>query len=229
MADTAVLRMRHSEVVFLAAYLKQLVDWDARACVRIQQRGSAAGFFGAPPTGCISFIALPLSSAGEQQDQVHDRTVSAGRLRDILGDVTVAPRGFAGRELKMPDPASGPLELLELPPTSGWELTAEGSAADAVPSIDAAIAEFRRRVGAGPDVDEAAAQRVANEIWSQQGWGEVPIRVLQTAKLLGFLANEEALIQTAHLAGWNRLRTGAGQVFAKTEASNLTLSLTVLR
>ena len=44
-----------------------------------------------------------------------------------------------------------------------------------------------------------------------------------------FLANEEALIQTAHLAGWNRLRTGAGQVFAKTEASNLTLSLTVLR
>ena len=64
MADTAVLRMRHSEVVFLAAYLKQLVDWDARACVRIQQRGSAAGFFGAPPTGCISFIALPFVIGG---------------------------------------------------------------------------------------------------------------------------------------------------------------------
>lgn len=224
-----MLRMRHSEVVFLAAYLKQLVEWDARACVRIQQRGSAAGFFGAPPTGCVSFVALPLSSAGEAGSQVEDRTVSAGRLRDILGDVTVTPRGFAGRELMMPDPVSGPLELLDLPPTSGWELTAQGAAADAMPSIDTAIADFRRRIGSDAGVDEAAAQRVANEIWSQPGWGNVPIRVLQTAKLLGFLANEEATIQTAHLDGWNRLRTGAGQVFAKAEVSNLTLSLTVLR
>lgn len=229
MADGAMLRMRHGEVVFLAAYLKQLIEWDARACVRIQQRGSVAGFFGAPPTGCISFVALPLSSEGPPDEHVDDRTVSAGRLRDILGDVTVVPRGFAGRQLKMPDPVSGPLELLDLPPMTGWESRADGDAIDAMPSLDAATADFRKRVPPNGGVDDETAQRIANEIWSRKGWGDLPIRVLQTAKLLGFLSNTEAAIHSAHIAGWDRLATGAGQVFSKTENSNLTLSLTVLR
>lgn len=229
MADEALLRMRHAEVVFLAAYLKQLVDWDAKACVRIKQRGSVAGFFGAPPTGCISFVAVPLSSEGEPNERIEDRTVSAGRLRDVLGDVSVAPRGFAGRQLKIPEPVSGPLELLDLPPTAGWELTAEAPAADALPSIEAAVADFRSRVDPAGGVDEAAAQRVANEIWSRKGWSDLPIRILQTAKLLGFLANDTATIRSAHLPGWDRLATGAGQVFSKEETANLSLSLTVLR
>lgn len=229
MADNAQLNMRHGEVVFLAAYLQQLVAWDARACVRIQQRGAVAGFFGAPPTGCISFIALPLSSEGDAEAQVEDRTVVAGRLRDILGDVTVSPRGFAGRQLKMPDPVAGPLELLDLPPTADWELTADGVAADLTPSLDAATAEFRKRVPVGQGIDEASAQRVANEIWSGQGWGGVPIRLLQTARLLGFLTNEEAAVQAAQIDGWDRLATGAGQVFSRTDSGNLTLELSALR
>lgn len=229
MADEALLRMRHAEVVFLAAYLKQLMEWDAKACVRIKQRGGVAGIFGAPPTGCISFIAVPLSSPGEPNERVEDRTVSAGRMRDILGDVTVAPRGFAGRQLKVPDPVSGPLELLDLPPTSGWELTAEAPAADALPSIDQAVADFKSRIEPAGSVDDAAAQRVANEIWSRKGWSDLPIRILQTAKLLGFLSNDEAIIRSAHLPGWDRLATGAGQVFSKEENANLSLSLTVLR
>ena len=229
MGDESLLRMRHAEVVFLAGYLKQLVEWDAKACVRIQQRGAVAGFFGAPPTGCISFIAVPLSSAGEEVDWIHDRTVSAGRMRDVLGDVTVAPRGFAGRQLMVPEPVSGPLELLELPPMSGWELTAEAPAADALPGIAAAVADFKSRVDPSLGVDEAAAQRVADEIWSRKGWADVPMRILQTAKLLGFLSNEEAVIRAATLPRWDRLATGAGQVFSKHESANLSLSLTVLR
>ncbi len=229
MADETLLRMRHAEVVFLAGYLKQLMEWDAKACVRIQQRGSVAGFFGAPPTDCISFIAVPLSSAGELAAQVEDRTVSAGRMRDVLGDVSVAPRGFAGRQLKVPEPVSGPLELLDLPPTSGWELTEEALASAANPSIDAAVADFKSRVDPSAGLDEAAAQRVANEIWSRPGWSDLPIRILQTARLLGFLANDEAIIRSAQLTGWRRLSTGAGQVFSRNELANLSLPLTVLR
>ena len=63
-----------------------------------------------------------------------------------------------------------------------------------MPSLDAATADFRKRVPPNGGVDDETAQRIANEIWSRKGWGDLPIRVLQTAKLLGFLSNTEAAI-----------------------------------
>lgn len=229
MADATVIRMRHSEVVFLAAYLQKLAEWDARGCVRLQQRGSFVGVFGAPPTGCISFIALPLSSAGEASEQVQDRTVSAGRLRDIIGDVSRAPRGFAGREIRIPEPVTGPLELMDLPPSAGWQVTGEGVASDALVDVEAAVADFASRAGEPGSIPDDQAQRIANEIWSRTGWGGLSVRVLHTASRLGFLSNEEAAIKAATGDGWQRLATGAGQVFARDSVGNLSLPLTVLR
>jgi hypothetical protein len=221
--------MRHGEVVFLAAYLQKLVEWDARACVRMQQRGAFVGIFGAPPTGCVSFVALPLSSVEEASDGLRDRTVSAGRLRDIIGDVSRAPRGFAGREVRVPEPVTGPLELMNLPPSSGWKVTAEASASAALPGLEAAVADFSNRVGQPGSIPDSQAERIANEIWSRTGWGELPIRVLHTAARLGFLSNDEAVIRSASVDGWTRLATGPGQVFAHGSVDNLKLPLTVLR
>ncbi len=215
--------MRHAEVVFLASYLNNLTEWDARASVRITQRDRVVGFFGAPPTGCITFVAVPLSSAGEPEEVVHGRTVSAGRMRDILGDVSLPPRGFAGRKLRVPDPVTGPLELLTLPPLSGWEGVGSTTAGDLNPLVEQALAEFRRRVPEGGDVDAAAAQRVAEEIWSRPAPGGVPMRAVHTARRLGFLTNAEAQVGAATTAGWTRLATPSGQVFTPDGASNLTL------
>jgi hypothetical protein len=223
MADQAALHMRHAEVVFLASYLNSLTEWDARASVRIVQKDRVVGFFGAPPTGCITFVAVPLSSAGEPEEVVHSRTVSAGRMRDVLGDVSLPPRGFAGRRLRVPDPVTGPLELLTLPPLSGWERTASTTAAELSPLIDDALAEFRRRVPQDANVDAAAAQRVAEEIWSRPALDGVPMRAVHSAHRLGFLSKESATVDAAATPGWTRLATPSGQVFAAEGTSNLTL------
>ena len=223
MADQAALHMRYAEVVFLASYLNHLTEWDARASVRITQRDRVVGFFGAPPTGCITFIAVPLSSAAEEEEVVHGRTVSAGRMRDVLGDVSRPPRGFAGRRLRVPDPVTGPLELLSLPPLSGWQGTDSTTAGALSPLIDDAMIEFRRRVPPDAGVDAAAAQRVAEEIWSRPALSEVPIRAVHTARRLGFLAKDSASVDMAAAPGWTRLSTPSGQVFTSEGASYLTL------
>ncbi|NQU36752.1 MAG: hypothetical protein HQ526_04040 [Actinobacteria bacterium] len=223
MADQAALHMRHAEVVFLASYLNSLTEWDARAAVRIVQRDRVVGFFGAPPTGCITFIAVPLSSAGEEQEVVHSRTVSAGRMRDVLGDVSLPPRGFAGRRLRVPDPVTGPLELLTLPPLSGWERTESTTAEALGPLVEEALGEFRRRVPQDANIEAAAAQRVAEEIWSRPALGDVPVRAVHTAHRLGFLNKDTATVDAAQVPGWTRLATPSGQVFTALGTSNLTL------
>ena len=224
MADaTSVLRMRQAEAAFFANYLRVLIEWDARASVRIQQRGAVIGVWGAPPTECVSFIALPLSSAGEPLDAITDRTVSAGRMRDCLGDVTARPRGFAGRSINVPEPVSGPIELMRLPPKSDWEPGMTGTADHVSPIIDAAIAEFRARVPEDRNIERA--QRVADEIWSRPGWSGVPIRALHTAKSLGFLAKPDAPVQALKHPGWSRFITPAGQVFSPEEIGTLSLRL----
>lgn len=219
------LRMRQSECAFVANYLRVLVEWDARAAVRIQQRGTVVGIWGAPPTQCLTFIAVPLSSAGE--DPITDRTVSAGRLRDCLGDVSTTARGFGGRSINVPEAVVGSLELMRLPPREHWEPIKTGTAQDVVPGIDAAIGEFRQRVPQAP-LDPTSGQRVADEIWSRPGWGTIPIRALHTAKSLGFLANSQAPVQAQTQTGWTRFITASGQVFSSAEVGTLSLRLTTL-
>ena len=213
------------DAAFLAGYLQVLIGWDARACVRIQQRGSAIGFFGSAATGCITFVALPLPHSHDEDGR--DVTVSAGRLRDVLGDVTSPKEGHI-RELRIPDPVTGPLELLDLPPLTNWEVNATAVASDVLEPLDVAVAEFKRRVPPGGLVSPAESQRVAEEIWSRPGWAGVPLRAIHTAKALGFLANATATVRSAKVPGWSRLATPSGQVFTPDSARNLALPLHVL-
>lgn len=211
--------MHHSEAVFLANHLRLLVEWDARASVRLQLRGQFLGVFGAPPTGCISFAALPLIAASDDAVAL-DRTVSAGRLRDVLGDVA---NGEHDRAVSVPDAVTGPAELAALPPSADWELTGSAIAAEAVPYVTEAVTEFHRRVP--PNADADASQRVAEEIWSRRPWADVPVRVLHTARNLGFLAEPDSEIHGGRSGTWSRLSTPPGQVFAQDDVGSLSLRL----
>lgn len=221
----SVLRMRQAECAFVANYLRVLIEWDAKASVRMQQRGKVLGIWGAPPTECVTFIGVPLSSEGD--DPIHDRTVSAGRLRDCLGDVATPSRGFGGRDVNVPEPVMGNANLSMLPPMSGWTDVSAGEASETQPVIDAAISEFRQRVPES-NLDPKAGQRVADEIWARPGWGEVPVRALHTARSLGFLAKPQAPVRSQAQPGWTRFITASGQVFAPEEIGTLSLRLTTL-
>lgn len=218
------LTLAHSEAAFLAGYLRVLSDWDLRACVRLLSRGNNLGVFGAPPTGCLSFIALPLVTAPVVQ---LDTTVIAGRFRDLLGDVSRPQVG--PREVPVPEPVSMPFDLIALPPSTGWEAEQAAVVTDLMPTIDAALGEFQRRIPQDESVDSDQAQRVAQEIWSRPGLGKVPLRSLHTAKALGMLNNPEAGVQAATTSGWTRLATPAGQVFATDDSSNLGMRLSLLK
>lgn len=213
--------LRYSEAVFLARYLRTLVEWDARACVRIMLRGNSLGVFGAPPTGCVTFVAVPVQSDSMSQRETVDRIVSAGRLRDVLGDLS-SP--VDSRSLTIPDAVVGTGELALLPPFGGWELVARDSAQSAQHVVDEAIARFRDEV---PDngADRTQAQRFADQVWSNDAWHHIPVRALHTAYALGFLAKSDAVVNVARQPGWTRVSTAAGQVFVADGAANLSASL----
>lgn len=219
----ASLHLRYPEATFLAGYLRVLVEWDARACVRLLQRRAVVGVFGAPPTGCLSFVALPLVTGDlDAPAPVADRTVSAGRLRDIIGDVTV--RVDQDRIVQIPEAVTGPAELALLPPSDGWEASGSSAARTVVEVVDQAVAQFKSRVP-NSQTDPEIAEREADRIWSRPGWEGIPIRALHTAKALGFLTNLDAQVAAARLPGWSRFSTPAGQVFTPDEVGTLSLRL----
>ena len=69
--------------------------------VRVQVRGAVLGVYAPSPLDVLAFVALPLVAAA---DESIDRTVSAGRLRDILGDVS---RLGPSTQLILPDEITG--------------------------------------------------------------------------------------------------------------------------
>ncbi len=101
----------------------------------------------------------------------------------------------------------GPLDLLSLPPMSGWQRSESVKAGDLSEPLDLALAEFRRRVPPQDEVDSDVAQRVAQQIWSTPSVGGVPLRAVHTARQLGFLSNDDATVDAATLPGWARLST----------------------
>ncbi|MGV1036172.1 MAG: hypothetical protein ACOYD0_03970 [Candidatus Nanopelagicales bacterium] len=221
----ASLHLRYSEAVFLAGYLRVLVEWDGRACVRLLQRRNVVGVFGAPPTGCLAFIALPLVTGElDAPVPVADRTISAGRLRDIIGDVTV--RVDQDRIVQIPEAVTGPSELALLPPSDGWQASGSSTTRTVVEVVDQAVAQFKSRVP-NTDVNPEIAEREADRIWSRPGWEGVPVRALHTAKSLGFLNNLDGQVSAARLPGWSRFSTSAGQVFTPDEVGTLSLRLLV--
>jgi len=221
--ERVTLTLAHSEAAFLAGYLRVLAEWDMRACVRLVSRGKTLGVFGAPPTGCMSFIAIPLVIAPEPMDFA----VIAGRFRDVLGDLSTPSVG--PREVPLPESVSTPMELITLPPGNGWSLDEAATVEELTPVVDAALAEFKRRIPLDESVNSDQAQRVAQEIWSRPGLGQVPLRSLHTARSLGMLNNPEATVQAATTTGWTRLATPSGQLFATDDSGNLGIRLALLQ
>lgn len=210
------LRLARDEVAYLAAYLGRIVSWDERSAVRVQARGGVAGFYAPSPMDVLVLVALPLA---EPVEDPLDTTVSAGRLRDVIGDVTrLAPES----DLVVPDPVAGSPSLAVLPPRTPWSPGERGMAGDVTPKVDAAVAAFRAQV---PSTGSIHAELVAEAAWDASGWGGVPMRALHAARLLGFLSHPGARIETGTTSGWKRLVTPAGQVFVRNSAGPVRLSV----
>jgi hypothetical protein len=210
------VRLRKDEALHLAAFLGRIVGWDERAAVRVQARGGVIGVFAPCPLDVLVFVALPLAAP---VDSPIDTTVSAGRLRDVIGDVArVAPQA----DVTLPDSVTGSASLAVLPPTSPWSPGERGMAGDVTPRIDEAVAAFRASV---PASGSFHGELVAEATWDAPGWGGLPMRALHAARLLGFLTHPGARIETATVSGWKRLVTPAGQVFVRSTAGPARLSL----
>lgn len=210
------LRMRKDELLHLAAFLGRIVGWDERAAVRVQARGGVVGIFAPCPLDVLVFVALPLA---EPVAESLDTTVSAGRLRDIIGDVaTLAPE----TDLVLPDPVTGSSSLAVLPPTSPWSPGERGMAGDVIGKVDEAVARFRASV---PSTGSFQAELLAEAAWDAPGWGGVPMRALHAARLVGFLTHPGARIETGTTSGWKRFSAPGGQVFVRNAAGPVRLSL----
>lgn len=206
-----LLALAHAEVTYLAGYLGRLRSWDEWAAVRLQVRGEVVGVYSALPMGALALVALPLAGRPPESGPGGlDVTVLAGRLRDILGDVSATASGAGGvREVLVPDPVEPTGMLGRLPPRTGWQAGDSGLAGDLAPLVAAAVDRYRAQVPAG----SLMAELEAAQAWDGPGWGQVPLGALHAASLLGFLANPQAPVRSATTPGWRRLVTPGGQVF----------------
>ena len=205
--------LRYDDAVFVAAHLRRLLTWDERTAVRIQVRGSALGLFASPPLGVTSLIVVPVTDV-DQVDGL-DRVVSAGRFRDVLGDVA---RLGAAQEIPMriPDAVLGPPSLAMLPPREGWFPPVSTTAGDLVGDVDESIRVLQQRTQGSI---EPFAQQIAEDVWSKPGWAALPQRVLHAARQLGFLGHPGARIHASVNGTWKRLVSPAGQVFVRSESA----------
>jgi len=76
-----------------------------------------------------------------------------------------------------------------------------------------------------PSTGSLNAQLVAESTWDAAGWGGLPMRALHAARQLGFLSHPGAHIETGTTNGWKRLVTPAGQVFVRSSAGPVRLSV----
>lgn len=197
----AALALPEHEARLLGAHLERLLTWDPSGHVRVVARGSAIGVYAAPPMRVISFVALPLRVPVTEDMDVSART----------GDIRAGLVTVGSAELRLPEPAVGSPGLAVLPPGEGWQLPIHGVSGDIVPEVDAAVAEFRRRVTGALDT-----QALAEQIWERNSFGGLPLRVLHAARRLGFLTDDASRVTACTMTGWKRLTTVRGQVFVRT-------------
>jgi len=234
MAGVTQLTLRHDEAAYVAGHLRRLVSWEPEAAVRVRVAGSTLGIFGLPPLDCMSFVAVPLAadpSVPERADAnvgVVDTVVSAGRMRDVIGDVSGKGAG-AHRTIRLPDSLGPVAGLAVLPPTGPWLPAERGIAGDVRPIVADGVREFRERNEALGQSTARVLDELAQELWSRPGWGGVPLRALHAANLLWMLPHDGLRIETATCEGWKRLLTPVGQVFVRSSGLPPKLSLAVLR
>ena len=204
--------LNRDEAMYVASHLRRLTNWDERTSVRLQIRGNALGVYSPPPMGVLALVVVPIQSTDVPE---LDRVVSAGRLRDLIGDVSKigADDLFA---VPIPDEVTGPPSLAMLPPREGWNPPVHAMAGDLVADIDASIKALNQRT---TGTVEPFTRQIAEDVWGTQGWAALPHRVLHAARQLGFLGHPGARIQASVNGTWKRLISPAGQVFVHVESS----------
>jgi hypothetical protein len=169
------------------ARLQRYVEWllriDDRCAVRVLTRGAAAGFYGATPSGVMTFIAVPLVRIEAEIEPV-DEVMSA---RLLLGSLQVDDGVGLGSDL-----IASPV-LAALPPADTWLPGERGIVGDVAGLVDRSVAE-------GVDADTSV-------------WGGFTLDALRVAKGLGLFSHPGAQVVAATNAGWKRLMTPAGQIF----------------
>ena len=220
------LTLRYDEAAYVAGFLRRLVNWDPRAAVRVRVSGSSLGLLGAPPFDCLSFVAVPLADV-DGADGAVDDIVSAGRLRDVIGDVSSA--GSASqRVIRLPDSMAPVPALAVVPPSGPWLPAERGIAGDIRPLVGAAVRDFRQRSDALFPRTDDALQQLADEVWDRPGWGGIPMSALHAASLHGFLPHDGLKVEAATCDGWKRLLTPGGQIFVRSSGLPPTLRLAVV-
>jgi hypothetical protein len=209
------LVLKYQEAVHVASFLRRLVSWDARAVVRIQSRNSVAGLWGVTPMGCLAFIAVPL---GEAPDPAIDTIVSAGRVRDILGDLSQCTDSNREVAYRLPDEMPVVSQLTELPPQGAWIPADRLAACQISELVDDAVAEYHKQAEMFPSADRKFLDHLAEQVWARPGVATFPLKSLHAARQLGFLSHPNARVEFATLDGWKRLVTPAGQIFINTRA-----------
>lgn len=205
--------LKYQEAVHVASFLRRVSSWDTVGLVRIQTKGTVAGLWASTPMGCLAFIAVPLA---DLPDLAIDTVVSAGRMRDILGDLSAATD--ANRQAAYPFPDDLPLtpQLRELPPQGAWVPSERIAASAAADLVDAAISDYHKQVEQFPSADRKFLDHIAEGVWSRPGIAAFPLKALHAARSLGFLSHANARVEFSTLNGWKRLVTPAGQIFVNT-------------
>lgn len=199
------LTLAKPEMLFLAGYLRQLTRWNPDAAVRVQSRGNVAGFYGGPLDAVITLISLPLATPVDEFDSV----VSAGRLRDLIGDVRALD---AVTNLALPDATTLPPILGVLPPSSGWSPPFMTTAGDLAAKIDPQISALTASAEVLPVAHRDNAIR---ERWATPEWSALPFGMLHAARAHGFLNLAPVQVGASTNGPWKRLLSPAGQVFAR--------------
>ena len=207
------LTLKYQEAVHVTSFLRRLRGWDSNSFVRIQTRGKVVAFWGYTPMDCLAFIAVPL--AEPREDDI-DTVVFASRMRDIFGDLSHVTEENRLATYQLPDDMPPPLNLQDLPPTSGWVSVDQQTCAPLLSLVDDAIAEFHRQAAQLPNADKSLLDMIAREVWKAPGVYGFPLRGLHAARQLGFLSVANARAEFSTSGQWKRLSTPGGHLFFDT-------------
>ena len=207
------LVLKYQEAVHVAAFVRRVASWDSAGVIRIQTRGAVAALWATTPMNCMAFIAVPL---GENIEPPLDTIVFAGRLRDILGDLSVVTPQNKIVAYQLPEDLPMTQQLNVLPPQGKWVLAERMSCGAVAEIVDDAIKDFHRQTEAFPSADRIFLDHLAEQIWQRPGVAAFPLKALHAARQFGFLGHANAQVEFSTLDGWKRLITPAGQVFVNT-------------
>lgn len=208
----ATIQLSMDEARTLAAYGRRQLAWDPHMAVRLVSTGSALGLYTAPPMQVLALFAVP---ATVQSQGSLDRTV-------LLASLVAALDRCAANEETLDTRSLGEVQLVGavgvamLPPTDGWQVPMHAIAGDLCTKVDEGVREFNQRTkGQAPLV----AQQIADEIWSRQSWGALPLRALHAARRLGMINPDASRVSCASNGLWKRLATNRGQIFVRSADS----------